>query len=225
MRRQFLFPSLEMDMTRSIRLTPDYSDWTKAQLIERLGKLQHQNDELRATNAVRRNGPDVTAQVEALHDPTRLNELFLNALENVPVSLALFDADDRFVMGNKEYRDTSGIPAERLLPGTKFEEFLRLRVASGILSEEIVGDEEEWIAQRMERHQHPGDVYQVRIAGGWRQLLEARLSDGGTLLTTMDITELKEAERSAAAASSLLNDAIESISDGFIIYDAEEIIS
>ena len=196
-------------MARSIHLTPNYSDWTKSQLTERLRKLQHQNDELRATNAVRRTGRDVTVEVEAEHDAIQLNELFLDALENVPVSLALFDADDRLVICNSEFRDFSGIPAERLLPGTKFEELLRLRVASGELSEETGGDEEEWIAHQMDRHRSPGDAFQVRVAGGWRQLLEARLSDGGTLLTTMDITELKRAERSAAEASSLLYDAIE----------------
>ncbi len=39
-RREFLSPELEAEMPRSIRLDPDYSDWTKAQLIERLEKIQ-----------------------------------------------------------------------------------------------------------------------------------------------------------------------------------------
>ena len=41
-------PLLEAEVTRSIRLAPNYSDWTKARLIERLEKLQSQIDKREA---------------------------------------------------------------------------------------------------------------------------------------------------------------------------------
>ncbi|MBT6587692.1 MAG: response regulator, partial [Rhodospirillaceae bacterium] len=121
------------------------------------------------------------------------NFRFLNAIDHVLGSIALYDADEGLVTCNVRYRQLSGAVGGKLLPGLKFEDYLRLLVEHGEVPE-AEDDPERWIAGRLERFRNPGEVYEMLRGGHHFQIAEARLPDGGTVISTIDITEQRATE-------------------------------
>jgi signal transduction histidine kinase len=116
------------------------------------------------------------------------------AVESLPQSVALFDAEDRLVFCNRKFRDLNAASRGATVPGTPFERHLRAIVAKG-LCPEAVGREEEWLAERLARHRSPGKPFELaRQNGLWLLVNEHTLPDGGTITFSMDITELKAAQ-------------------------------
>ena len=58
--------------------------------------------------------------------------------------------------------------------------------------------------------------------GRWLRISEHKTADGGIVSIRSDITPLMEAERRASEAQEQLSDAIESISEAFLLFDAED---
>lgn len=117
------------------------------------------------------------------------------AIEAVPAGIAIFDADDRFVLWNKLYETlyTNGLKVER---GLKFEERLRQGLALGYFPQAI-GHEEEWLARRLARHKAPQSSHEQVLPGNrWLRIEERRTSDGGSIGIRIDITEAKRREQS-----------------------------
>ena len=140
------------------------------------------------------------ARVAAMH------QTLVDAIESVSEGFALFDPDDRLVLCNQRYKDLLYPGMQRLVRvGETFETILRSAVARGLIDE--VGDHPEaWIAKRLDRHRNPtGPHTQQRSSGYWIHINERATSDGGTVATYSDITDLKlhEAELAAAHESAI----------------------
>ena len=165
---------------------------------------------------------DVTALKEVEREALRARSRLDDALESIPDGFALYDADDRLVWCNERYREVYPRHADAIVPGNTFEEMMRDGVARGEFSAAI-GREEAWIADRLLTHANPpGPIEQELTDGRWLRVEERRTREGGIVGLRTDITAIKQAEQRAASATARLNDAIESISDGFILYDADE---
>ncbi len=118
-----------------------------------------------------------------------------DAIESLNAAFALFDAEDRLVLCNDKYRELCEDIADCIVPGTTFETIVRRRVANGIIAE-TVGREEEWIAQRLQRHRNPGAAIEVMQANGQCLMMaERRTADGGYVAIGTDITRLKRQEQ------------------------------
>lgn len=140
-------------------------------------------------------GADVTEQTEAKRRTLANDRRIAEALESIPASLMLFDAEDRIVICNKVSRAFFPGAKHLLVPGTRFEHLLRTDIASGSVWKND-GDVEKWIRKRMKRHQSPKTVLTgERSDGRWIQVIERRTSDGGTIGIRMDVTKLKQAEQ------------------------------
>ncbi|WP_296520333.1 EAL domain-containing protein [Rhodoplanes sp.] len=132
------------------------------------------------------------ASEEARAAHARLRE----AIEAVPVGLAFFDAEDRFVLWNRRYEDIYGGNPLPLEPGLRLEDRLRARLQASLVPS-AVGREEEWLAERMASFQaHVGSHEQHLPDDRWLQVEERRTSDGGSIGIRIDITELKRSEQS-----------------------------
>ena len=143
---------------------------------------------------------EITSTVVAEETASQAHQRLLDAIEALPESLILCDAEDRIVLCNSATR--TKMPWCNILtePGMKFEDRLRDLVFSGTVPNAI-GREEEWIRERMEQHRNdPGMREFKRGDGRWVQITERRTADGGTVLIHADITEKKrnELEREAA---------------------------
>ncbi len=154
---------------------------------------------------------DITQRKRVEEDVRRLAA----AIEGLSETFALYGADDRLIMCNERYRRLNkGVP-EANRPGVLFEDHMRTLVEKKLVPE-AVGREEEWIEERVARHRNPTGPFEVlRQDGIWLSVHEQRMPDGSIVTISNDITQRKRAEER-------LQDAIETISDGFAFYDANE---
>ena len=149
-----------------------------------------------------------------MHGPGTIAEQQLNAaLESMSDGFALFDSADRMVVYNRRFVEFFPfLSALGDLRGRRFEEMV---AAPG--GEWALGSEpERLVAERMERHRAAdGRPFDIPLdSGGWARVRERATPDGGIVSTWSDITELKAVEQQ-------LLDAIASISEGFVLLDAE----
>jgi PAS domain S-box-containing protein len=166
-------------------------------------------------------GRDVTAEIEATRRAQLIQGRFVDAIESVPVSLMLHDADDRLVICNTITRTFFPGLDHLLTPGTSFEDLVRAQGESGRLPS-AVGRVEAWLKERMEAHRNPkGTITRNHINGRWVQIVERRTSDGSIIGIRVDVTEIKTSEEQLARQSALLQATLDNISQGLSVYDAD----
>ncbi|HZA66667.1 MAG TPA: response regulator [Geminicoccaceae bacterium] len=124
-----------------------------------------------------------------------------DAIESISEGFALFDDQDRLVVSNERYREILyGDDRDAVVPGMTFEEIIRRSSGRGLVVD-AVGRTEAWIAERLERHRHPGEpIVHQRSRGRWVQVNERKTSDGGTVAIYTDITALKQREQQVLEA-------------------------
>jgi diguanylate cyclase (GGDEF)-like protein/PAS domain S-box-containing protein len=153
---------------------------------------------------------DITEQRQTEHERTRAkgeaeraretaqaaHALLVEAIEVIPEGVALLDKDDRFILWNSRYREMYGISQDAISVGARFEDVLRTGLARGQYPD-AVGREEEWLAQRLARHQAPSTTHEQLLASGrWIRVHECRTRDGGSVGVRVDVTDLKQREES-----------------------------
>jgi hypothetical protein len=167
--------------------------------------------------------------LEARDKATQAQTRLTDALESISEGFFLFDADDRMVLCNSRYRELYPAVADILQPGLKFEHLVKTVVERGIVAD-AVARPQEWVEQRLAQHRNPkGLILHQQRDGRWIQISERKTQDGGTVGVFTEVTELKRREEELAAARDeateaqrRLVDAIESISEGFSLYDADD---
>src|SRR6185436_3245207 len=82
--------------------------------------------------------------------------------------------------------------------------------------------EEEYITERLARRRAAEPFVQRLTDGRWVQVRQHRTRDGGLVVIRSDITGLKLRELELQRAESRLADAIEAMSDGFVLWDADD---
>lgn len=128
----------------------------------------------------------------------RAERRFIDAMESLPNGFVLYDKDDRLVICNKRYREIYSESAPYIVPGATFEEIIRKGVENGQYLD-AVGREEAFIAERLHKHQNPGDPIEQHLPGDrWLSVQERRTSEGGLVGFRIDITTLKRQERELA---------------------------
>ena len=164
----------------------------------------------------------VAAALRAMEDERRRSReaeaVLRDSIETMAEGFVLYDDHDRLVMCNQSYRNFYPETAADLVPGLGFEEILRLGTARGRFPD-AVGREEEWIAERVRSQRDRTGTMEQRLADGrWVLVTKHRLANGWVAGLRVDITALKTAQE----AEMVLRDGIETIPQGFSIYDAED---
>jgi PAS domain S-box-containing protein len=168
----------------------------------------------------RGSGADITDRIEAEERAKLAQARFGGAIESLRDALAIFDADDRLVMCNQAYREVIGGSEEIVKPGATFEEILRYNLEHGFLR--TMDDKEAFIRRRIEQHRNPGEPIQLqRSDGGWLQIREQRLADGGTAVIGTDITATKKHEQELFEKSEILERTLANMGEGIIVFDRE----
>ncbi|MBT7485181.1 MAG: PAS domain S-box protein [Rhodospirillales bacterium] len=145
-----------------------------------------------------------------------------SAIDSLHEGFAYFDADDKLSNFNVQFQNRQEKTPHLLKIGLTFEEYVRQRVEIGQLPNTI-GREEEFIKERMARHENPqGSAISQHSDGTWLLVNETRTSDGGTVLTTLDISDLKNAELALRNSQETLLDAADSFAEGFALYDEND---
>jgi signal transduction histidine kinase len=143
-----------------------------------------------AFKGVRGIGRDVTERVVA----EKSTNLLASAINELSEAFCLYGPDDEFILCNNRFREVNDAIGNAIGPGRKFSDFVHGMVEHGLVPE-AAGREAEWIAERMRRHQNPGQPFEVTRQNGMCFLIhEERLADGSTATMTTDITHRKEME-------------------------------
>ncbi len=157
------------------------------------------------------------ARSESLEAEKLLDE----AIEALPDGFILYDADDCVVKYNERYRELFDyMPPLEEGRGMAFEDIVRRGVEQGYYRAESVADDvDSWVAQMHDVHRgEHKQVYELdRAAGRVIRITNRRLEDGRTVGIRTDITEQKQAQ-------ARLLDAIESMRDGFVLFNAEGVM-
>lgn len=150
--------------------------------------------------------------------------------DKIAGGIVLWDAQQRLVFCNADFRALYGPIADELVPGRSFEALIRSAVVHGLVPE-AEGREEAWISERLTvAAAAPGGPIVRRMRDGrWRRIVEQRLADGSRIGFSVDITEqveqqhqLEQARRESDLASQRLHDAIEALPAGFELWDSDD---
>ena len=149
-------------------------------------------------------------------------------LEGTDSGLALFDAGRRLVYCNGRYRDLCGYSPSEARPGVTLEELARISI------ERISGDAggaEDTIRRGLERLSAVGG-YSFRFVSlaGVELYVHRRMLEDGQVVETVrvasarggDAVESDRLEMMANAARTRMSHALESMADGFALFDADD---
>jgi PAS domain S-box-containing protein len=143
---------------------------------------------------------DITAEKKLAEELEGVRRQLHDALEAIGEGFVLFDADDRIVMCNSRYRSWFLEVADQVVPGNKFESFMRAAVYAGLFPAAEM-DREGFIAAIQERRNNPsGPREQYLRSGIWLQISDYRMKDGSRVGVYTDITEQKQRQQEVAKA-------------------------
>lgn len=170
-------------------------------------------------------GRDVSREIELSSTTDSFKAIF----DQLNEAIALWDAEDRFIIGNLASHSLHEGIETPLKPGLLFETYIREGVTNGLFSDAI-GNEDAWIAHRIENHQNPNEPFEVtRTDGRVFTVTEQKLKDGKTASVATEVTHFKDiaealgaARDDADAARDRLLSAIDAIDGGFVYYDYQD---
>ena len=160
----------------------------------------------------------------------REQQRWQHALDAMQAGVVVYDADDRLLLANADFRRLYQLEGGVVTRGMPFEALLRSRVQQGFVPE-AVGREDAWVAERLAQHRSEENRSFLRELPGarWRRITEQRLPDGSRLGFSIDVTELVENQRAldaarheAERAHQLLHQAIEAMPAAVEVYDRSD---
>lgn len=136
------------------------------------------------------------AQEQRLRAETILN----TALAAISEGFVVYDDQDRLMLCNDAYRQIYSLSAPAIRTGNTFESVLRYGLEHGQYPD--VGDtaeeREEWLRQRLEQHNTPGDPFIQRINPDRTMLVEERITEENFRIgVRTDVTALSKASSEA----------------------------
>jgi signal transduction histidine kinase/CheY-like chemotaxis protein/HAMP domain-containing protein len=113
------------------------------------------------------------------------------AIATISEGFVLYDAEDRIVLFNEQFRDIYPGLADIIKPGTTFGQMLETVISRSLV--DLAGQSpQDWIAERKARHEHSGGFAEYRYGGRFVRISERRIQGGGTVAVYSDITELRQ---------------------------------
>ncbi len=160
---------------------------------------------------------DISARLRA-EEALRESEARLqDAIESLREGFAMFDADDRLLLCNTRYRQMYDLIADKLVPGVKFPDLLRIGAERGQFPE-AKGNIDAWIADRMRQHRGPGVQIERQLANGrWVKIEERRTSRGNIVGVRTDITEIKVREQQLRESEERYRHLVDLLPDGVLV--------
>ncbi|MBQ0960771.1 PAS domain S-box protein [Ideonella sp. 4Y11] len=164
---------------------------------------------------------DVTRQRELQHGLRRSHEVLRGLIEHLPLGLALFDAERQLRTHNQAFADA--VLADPLWleqPGRLLEDVVRQAgQRDGSAAEHI----EARVTQACRRHQERRrETFELHRQGLSYEVTSAPMPDGGLVLIYADITERRHREAQVLRAEALLRTAMDTLDEGFVLYDPED---
>ncbi len=174
---------------------------------------------------------DITARRKLETAIRRQNELMATVMENLPCGLTVFDAELKLVAANAEFRRLLNLP-DALFEGpiTHYEDIIRFNAARGeygvdINSANATENIEACVKATIERARQLATPYRIertRSDGKFLEISGVPMPRGGFVTTYTDITSRHEAEAEVRRSSELLQGAIETVDEAFVLFDPDD---
>jgi class 3 adenylate cyclase len=140
---------------------------------------------------------DTAVEIEesSLREIGQARQRLLDAIESISEGFCYFDSNDKLVVANSNFRALMHPGEEKTtIEGMTFEQLVRWAADKGYVRD-AEGCVDDWVAERMAQHRHPGAPHvQQRAGGRWIMVSERKTGDGGTVAIYSDITDLKQRE-------------------------------
>ena len=157
---------------------------------------------------------------QAFHGDRRFRE----AVETLGEGFALYDSEDRLVVFNEAYAKLHPATRDIIKVGMKFEDFVRATVQSRTVDESI-GNEEEYIRQRVQQHRNPsGPIVREHNDGTSYIINESKTEEGWIAVVETDVSELKSIEAELAEKSGFLEATFNAMDDGLSVWSPDHIL-
>ncbi len=139
-----------------------------------------------------------------------------NAINAMNDGFVLYDRDLKLVLCNQPGPIMSATILQRRLSAARRQQLLQDFAHAPVTDVSARADPDGWTARVLELHINPPEAAQERemTDGRWFSVVFRSTSDGGRLGIFSDVTALRSAE-------TRLRDAIESINEGFALFDAD----
>ncbi|MGZ0787006.1 hybrid sensor histidine kinase/response regulator NahK/ErcS' [Pseudomonas saponiphila] len=177
------------------------------QVRERTDALNQAMAELKAGNHLL---SEARLRAETAH------QHLIDAIESISDAFVLFDQEQRIVLFNSRFRAFWTHSRVRIMAGMRLSEVRRLMTSTGLFSEEPRSTGDEQLLYRLHN-------------GRWLQVSERPTREGGRVILFTDITEVKHSEtlrreQAVAQKSHLLQRAVDNLSQGVAMVNAEGIL-
>ena len=141
---------------------------------------------------------DLTARKGAERLFRQAEQRLLDAIDSLQEGFALYDAEDRLVLCNDNYRRMFPAVGGLLEPGWRFEDIMRAHDRTdGVGSAEP----DNWIDEVISQHSNPGAAYELSCPDGrWLRIGERRTGEGGVAAIVSDISDLKHRQQELVRA-------------------------
>ena len=151
------------------------------------------------------------------------------SIESLAGGFALFDANERLVLCNRRYGDLYAGARDLLVPGMRFEEIVTAAASAGNFPQ--AGESWDlWVGEHLQHFRNPGPPFELELRdGAWFRVAERRTADGGFVVISTNITELRRRETELRNIGEelrhknvLLDAALDNMVQGLAMYDVNQ---
>jgi signal transduction histidine kinase/DNA-binding response OmpR family regulator/HAMP domain-containing protein len=156
---------------------------------------------------------------EARDEATEANRALRATFDNMAQGVTMFDGDHKLVAWNRQFRDLLDLPPALLDKRTSYADFIRFLAERGDLGP---GSVDEHLRNRLATLDRAYIGERIRSDGTVLEIRRNPVRGGGFVTMYTDVTTQKHAQAQIELARNRLSDAIESISDGFALWDGDD---
>jgi PAS domain S-box-containing protein len=144
------------------------------------------------------------------------------ALDAMSEGFVVYDRDDRLVVHNQRYQALFPHLQGVLRPGVSITEVQRA-AAQAMLPGGSAEEHARWVAERAAHHRADSGPFEATLPDGRIvEGIENTTPDGGFVGLFRDVTAARVAQRELAQAKARLEQALDAMGDGFVVFDAQE---
>ena len=171
---------------------------------------------------------DLTEQHAREKELRQARETLQDAIESLSEGFILYDADDRMVMCNSQYKAFHAGHEDIFVPGANWHDVTRERAKRGLFTNSR-GREDDWLAEEFSKQGIALKEEFPFTGGRWFEYSHRPTRQGGFVSVWREITEQKNMEAALRKSEELIRHVVEGIpapiamtraSDGKIVYES-----